>query len=450
VLAASGAILLVRAGGTRAVRGSVHFYVCISALQILNSHHRPVARLETWRYTQSVADAPNPSPAALESPAALQQLKNFFYKIKQRTKRIFFRAQDRWRVLTAGLEIDELWTRFKAEAQESSRLYKQDLDRGQSQEEHSWKRPFKIFGALVWSVLKKLSPARRLFLLFTILLAFLAVVGFHFLIFTQEIEFMLAFGGLLILLILVIGDHIAMKRDIEIAREIQRWLVPRKAPDVPGVDIAFATRPAKTIGGDYYDAFRRAIDGPLLIAVADVSGKSVPAAMLMATFQASLRALAGVSGSLSDLAGGLNRQVCANSQNGRFTTAFIAELDPATGNLTYLSAGHNPPILRREDGTVERLKSENIPLGIELKEIYKTRVTRLEPHDLLVIYTDGVTEARNEDQEQFGEARLMALLPIAGDEKSALTLTNVMHVLDEFVGAAPQHDDITCLIVRRN
>jgi len=298
--------------------------------------------------------------------------------------------------------------------------------------------------------LKKLSPARRLFLLFTILLAFLAVINFHFLIFTQEIEFILAFGGLLILLILVIGDHIAMKRDIEIAREIQRWLVPRKAPDVPGVDIAFATRPAQTIGGDYYDAFRRATDGPLLIAVADVSGKSVPAAMLMATFQASLRALAGVSGSLSDLAGGLNRQVCANSQNGRFTTAFIAELDPANGTLTYLSAGHNPPILRREDGSVERLKSENIPLGIEIKEIYKTRVTRLEPRDLLVIYTDGVTEARNEDQEQFGEARLMALLPIAGDEKSALTLTNVMHVLDEFVGAAPQHDDITCLIVRRS
>jgi len=428
----------------------MHFYVSISASQIPSSLHRRVAPPQTWMYTQSVPDLPIPAPAAVESSSALDKLKNFFHTLKQRARRILWRSQDRWRVLTAGLEIDELWTRFKSEAHESSRLYKQDLDRGKSQEEQSWKRPFKIFGALVWSVLKKLSPARRLFLLFTILLAFLAVINFHFLIFTQEIEFILAFGGLLILLILVIGDHISMKRDIEIAREIQRWLVPRKAPDVPGVDIAFATRPAKTIGGDYYDAFRRASDGPLLIAVADVSGKSVPAAMLMATFQASLRALAGVSGSLADLAGGLNRQVCANSQNGRFTTAFIAELDPANGNLTYLSAGHNPPILRREDGRIERLKSENIPLGIEIKEIYKTTVTRLEPRDLLVIYTDGVTEARNEDQEQFGETRLMALLPIAGDEKSALTLSNVMHVLDEFVGAAPQHDDITCLIVRRN
>ena len=105
--------------------------------------------------------------------------------------------------------------------------------------EQSWKQPFKILGALFWSVLKKLSPARRLFLLLTICLAFLSVIGFHFLFLTQEIEFVLAFVGLLILLVLVIGDHISMKRDIEIAREIQRWLVPRRAPDVPGVDIAF-------------------------------------------------------------------------------------------------------------------------------------------------------------------------------------------------------------------
>jgi sigma-B regulation protein RsbU (phosphoserine phosphatase) len=275
------------------------------------------------------------------------------------------------------------------------------------------------------------------------------VVGFHFLLLTQSVEFLLAFVGLLILLVLVLGDHISMKRDIEIAREIQRWLVPRRAPDVPGIDIAFATHPAKTIGGDYYDAFLRTSDGPLLIAVADVAGKSVPAAMLMATFQASLRALASARGSLSELVGGLNRQVCANSQTGRFTTAFLAELNPANGELTYLCAGHNPPILKREDGTVERLKSDNIPLGIELKENYKTAITRLAPRDLLVIYTDGVTEARNEDRREFGEVRLLSVVASAAEERSALTLSNIMRNLDEFVGAAPQHDDITCMVVRR-
>jgi len=172
--------------------------------------------------------------------------------------------------------------------------------------------------------------------------------------------------------------------------------------------------------------------------------------MLMATFQGSLRALAGGSGTLSELAVGLNRQVCANSQHGRFTTAFIAELDPATGDLRFLSAGHSPPILKRQDGRFERLDSENIPLGIELKEIYKTGVTRLEAGDVLVIYTDGVTEARNDDEEQFGEARLLSLLQAVGQEGSALTLSHIMHVLDDFVGGAAQHDDITCLIVRRS
>lgn len=383
---------------------------------------------------------------------AFEKIRKSFYNLKIRIRRAFWHSQDRWRRLTAGMELEELWTQFKSEAQESSRLYKQDLDKRSDldKDDRSWKQPFKLFGSLFWSVLRKLSPPRRLFLLFTMFLALLSLVDFHFLFITRELEAMLAFGGLLILLILVIADHISMKRDIEIAREIQRWLVPRRAPDVPGVDIAFATRPAKTIGGDYYDAFLRATDGPLLIAVADVSGKSVPAAMLMATFQGSLRALAGGSGTLSELAVGLNRQVCANSQHGRFTTAFIAELDPATGDLRFLSAGHSPPILKRQDGRIERLESENIPLGIELKEIYKTGVTRLEAGDLLVIYTDGVTEARNDDQEQFGEARLLSLLQAVGQEGSALTLSNIMHVLDDFVGGAAQHDDITCLIVRRS
>jgi len=376
--------------------------------------------------------------------------KKSFHRLRTRVRRGLWRSRDGWSRLTAGMEIDELWVQFKTEAAESSRLYKQDVSGREGKREKSWKQSIKILQTLVGSILRKLSPARRLFLVLTIALAFLSVIGFHFLFFTQELEFAVAFLGLLLLLVLVLGDHITMKRDIEIAREIQRWLVPRRAPDVPGVDIAFATRPAQTIGGDYYDAFRRATDGPLLIAVADVCGKSVPAAMLMATFQASLRALASASGSLSELVGGLNRQVCANSQNGRFTTAFLAELDPATGVLSYLCAGHNPPILKREDGKIERLKSENMPLGIELKERYKTGVTRLEPHDLLVIYTDGVTEARNEDQEDFGEERLLMQLQAAGAERSALTLSNIMQNLDEFVGAAPQHDDITCMVVRRN
>jgi phosphoserine phosphatase RsbU/P len=133
--------------------------------------------------------------------------------------------------------------------------------------------------------------------------------------------------------------------------------------------MAFATRPANAVARDYYDAFRRAADGPLFIAVADVSGKSVPAAMLMANFQASLRALAGAPGSLWQLVTDLNRLACGNHRNGRrFTTAFLAELNPVTGVLSDLSAGHNPPMLVRQDGTIEPLNSDSMSLGIELTE----------------------------------------------------------------------------------
>jgi serine phosphatase RsbU (regulator of sigma subunit) len=172
--------------------------------------------------------------------------------------------------------------------------------------------------------------------------------------------------------------------------------------------------------------------------------------MLMATFQASLRALAGSQGSLSDLVAGLNRQACSNNMNGRrFTTAFLAELDPITGTLNYLCAGHNPPMLKHQDGSIERLKSESIPLGIEINEKYETGRTVLERGDVLIIYTDGVTEARDEDGREFGESRLLALAGQPLEDRAAMTLSTIMRKLDEFVGGAPQHDDITCLVVRR-
>jgi phosphoserine phosphatase RsbU/P len=385
---------------------------------------------------------------AIDSSLVKAQL--FGYRVRTRYRRAVWKSKEGWRQLTAGMEIQDLWSQFKSEAHASSRLYQQDVDWHAVQAHQSWKQPFKIFGALFVGILRKLSPPRRVFLIFNLVLAILSVIGVSFLFITRELELLAAFIGMLILVVMVLGDHVAMKRDIEIAREIQRWLVPRVPPDVPGVDIAFATRPANTVAGDYYDAFRRPGDGPLLIAVADVSGKSVPAAMLMANFQASLRALAGAPSTLSELVTDLNRLACGNNLNGRrFTTAFLAELNPISGVLSYLSAGHNPPVLMRLDGTVDRLKSESIPLGIELNEKYKAGTTVMQPNELLVIYTDGVTEARNERGEQFGESRLLSLLQPRIEERASATLTGIMKNLDEFVGAADQHDDITCLVVTR-
>jgi phosphoserine phosphatase RsbU/P len=255
-----------------------------------------------------------------------------------------------------------------------------------------------------------------------------------------------------ILLALELADRVTMKRDLEIAREIQSWLMPSAAPEVPGVDIAFATRPANTVAGDYYDAFfRTAPDGAqrLLIVVADVAGKSVPAALLMATLQASLHTLAVVPGTLVELVARLNRYACAQNAAGRrFTTAFIAELNPATGEFVYVNAGHNWPVLKHSNGTLERLETGGLPLGIMPETGYQAGTTRLDRGDLLLIFTDGLVEAENERQEEFGEGRMLGLLSTLTGATAHEALKRLMTSVNEFVGAARQHDDITYFVLK--
>jgi sigma-B regulation protein RsbU (phosphoserine phosphatase) len=258
---------------------------------------------------------------------------------------------------------------------------------------------------------------------------------------------------LLVVLVLEIADRVVMKRDLQIAKEIQSWLLPPGPPQVPGLEIAFATRPANTVAGDYYDVFSRAAScspsGTYLIAIADVAGKSIPAAILMASYQASLKTLAGLSGSLTDLAGRMNNYACGNSQDGRrFTTTFIAEYDPATRGLDYVNAGHNPPILRRQAGAIERLSAGGIPLGILENAPYESGNTTLKPGDWLAIYTDGVTEAENMRQEEYGEARFMILLYANQRETPQVLLNTILNDINHFVGNTPQHDDITLMLLR--
>ena len=168
---------------------------------------------------------------------------------------------------------------------------------------------------------------------------------------------------------LEIADRVVMKRDLQIAREIQTWLLPGAPPQIPGLAIAYATRPANTVAGDYYDVFPRPgrtnEENRVVLAVADVAGKSIPAAMLMATFQASLKTLSTAHVALPELASNMNRYACSNSQGGlRFTTAFLAEYDPVHRTVHYINAGHNNPILRRASGQIERLDVGGLPFGI--------------------------------------------------------------------------------------
>jgi len=364
-----------------------------------------------------------------------------------------------WQRVTEGVEMQQLWAQFRADARASYKLYAEDVDWTRTEGESRSRRFRRVARALFWAMMMKLSPGRRV--LFLISLVFLFLPGFGLRIGDNELRMSnLAFPGgvgLTMLLALELSDRVTMKRDLEIAREIQSWLMPAAAPAVPGVDIAFATRPANTVAGDYYDAFFRPVApddvahaARLLLIVADVAGKSIPAALLMATLQASLRTLAALPGSLLELVGRLNEYACVQNQGGaRFTTAFLAELEPATGCLVWVNAGHNWPALHHSSGEIERLETGGLPLGIAKGARYESGVTTLAANDLLLIFTDGLVEAENEREDEYGEPRMLEVLSEASGT-AAQVLTQLMSSADKFVGLTRQHDDITCMVLRKS
>lgn len=365
-------------------------------------------------------------------------------------------AQQFWRRVTDGLELNQLWSQFQADARASYRLYSQGIDSSRKEGVRRGRHWWEVSKQFFWAILEKLSPARRVLLLLALLMIILnpevqwtTKEGTHIVGFDVRL-----WGGLLmfVLLVLEVADRVVMKRDLQIAREIQMWLLPLNPPAVPGLEIAFATRPANTVAGDYYDAFPRAhVEGEnqtYLLAVADVAGKSIPAALLMATFQASLKTLSATACPLSDLVERMNHYVCTNSQSGlRFTTAFLGEYDPDSRTLAYINAGHNAPVLRRESGAIERLQAGGLPLGIQDGSAYETGQTVLAPNDWLVVFTDGVVEAVNDRDEEYGESRLLSVLNAGVSSPPAKLLSRIMVDLDFFVGTTPQHDDITCMLV---
>ncbi len=367
------------------------------------------------------------------------------------------RANQFWRRVTDGLELNQLWNQFRADARASYSLYSREIDSTPKEGAKRGRRWVEVAKQFFWAILEKLSPARRVLLLLALLMIiFNPELGWT----TKEGTHVIGFdlrlwGGLLMffLLILEVADRVVMKRDLQIAREIQMWLLPANPPHVPGIDIAFATRPANTVAGDYYDVFPRpacaSANQSYLVAVADVAGKSIPAALLMATFQASLKTLSATPSSLAELVNGMNRYACSNSQGGlRFVTAFLAEYEPATHTLTYINAGHNQPILRHNSGLIQRLDAGGLPFGIKADAGYLTGTVVLEAGDWLVVFTDGVVEAVNEPGTDYGEQRLISILSAGMETSPVKMLSRIMVDLDFFVGDTPQQDDITCLLIK--
>jgi phosphoserine phosphatase RsbU/P len=369
------------------------------------------------------------------------------------------RLHNFWRRVTDGLEVSQLWSQFETEARTSYRLYSRDVEAKTPEGLTHGGRNLHIVKEFFWAVFEKLSPARRVLLLVALILLVVPHTAIEY---TgrggnvQAIEFDNHFWAaliLLLLLILEIADRVVMKRDLQIAREIQTWLLPGTPPQIPGLVISYATRPANTVAGDYYDVFPRPgrtnEDNRVVLAVADVAGKSIPAAMLMATFQASLKTLSTAQVALPELAANMNRYACSNSQGGlRFTTAFLAEYDPIHRTVDYINAGHNNPILRRASGQIERLDVGGLPFGILPDVKYDSATVTLAPGDWLVIFTDGLVEAENARQEDYGEARLLSAIGAGASVQPTEMLKRLMAEVDLFVGNTPQHDDVTCMLLK--
>jgi serine phosphatase RsbU (regulator of sigma subunit) len=365
------------------------------------------------------------------------------------------RVQNFWQRVSEGRALDDLWNQFAADARSSYGFYGKDVDWEEIQKLPRWKRAFPVVRQFFWALMNKLSPARRVLFLVGLVMLLVADVKFS----GGDkgnVDINLQFLAALLFLFLLsleLADKVIMKRDLEIAREIQTWLVPSEPPVIPNAEVAFWTRPQNSVAGDYYDAFYPVADaasgGKLMLVMADVAGKSVPAALLMATLQASLRTLASLGLELTPLAQRLNRYACEHSLGGqRFTTAVLGEYDPSSCKLAYVNAGHNSPIIRRSDGSTERLESGGLPLGITAEATFVTSEVELHSGDILVLFTDGVVEAFNSAGQEFSDARWLSLVRNLPAVPAKESLQLLMMSVETFVGQTRQSDDITCLVLR--
>jgi phosphoserine phosphatase RsbU/P len=239
-----------------------------------------------------------------------------------------------------------------------------------------------------------------------------------------------------------------LEREMHLAAQIQRQILPKGSPVVPGYELLGWYRPARQVGGDYYDLFRRE-DGQVGLVVGDVSGKGMPAALMVSTLHSGLRLLRDQADFGPGMLERLNRHVVESSAANKFITLLITELDPATGALQYMNAGHNPGILLRRDGAAEELSPGGVPLGLLPGARFRSGVVELSPGDLVCLYTDGITEAASPEDEEFGMVRLIDLLRAWRDRPLEAVVEAILQAVGELSQGLPQGDDQTLVLLRR-
>ena len=370
-------------------------------------------------------------------------------------------TDDYWQALrdlfTRDVTHQGLRELLEHEAQETFRFLTREVSVADLERLPWYQRQPKSLWRFFLAVAYRLSPWRRVLFAVAVIVLALGWVGlvFHLLsagpfslepLANVRSWLVLSATVLFFLLSLELRDKLGLKGDLEVARQIQFGLLPFEPYERPGVAIANAMRPANTVGGDYFDVIELA-EGRLAIAVGDVAGKGMPAALLMALVQGSLRTLLSAGFRGEELAAKLNAHLCATIPSNRLVTLFYGELEPASGRLRYVNCGHNPPFLLAQGASPARLSATAIALGITTETVFEAMTVELEPGDRLVLYTDGVTEAENPKDDEFGEARLCGWLQGNRDEPGQRLVDGVISEVLHYCGTARPRDDMTLMCV---
>jgi sigma-B regulation protein RsbU (phosphoserine phosphatase) len=357
-----------------------------------------------------------------------------------------------YREFTAGVTRGELRRLFERDAAQAYRVLtrEQDLSREPAGRVKRWFFRAKV---LFLGLSFKLTPARRVLFGVSILAALLGLIRFNAVIDSKQISvnfsslwFLVSVVGLTFLLALELVDRVLVRDELEVARQLQRELLPTAAPDLPGYHIAHSYRTANEIGGDYYDFFHLPADRFVLV-IGDASGHGMAAGLLMATANAALKLATEVDPAPERVASLLNRVLVRTGDRRAFMSLFYAVLAPATGQIEYVCAGHPFPLLRRASGGVEELGRGSFPLGLRDGLESNAATVTLEPGDLLLLYSDGLPEAVNGAGEAFGYDALRQLLRVEGTPQAIHD--RLLRALTTHIAGEPLKDDVSIVVVAR-
>ena len=371
------------------------------------------------------------------------------------------------------MTAEDLSRLFTHDTRDAYRFFSRGLDEERIAREPWWRRVLLRVRQLFVAFTLKLSPARRSLYLISLVVALIGILKlfrqfgrvdvpfgtpfFHVTLFAPQwadgtLALLVSIILVNLLLLLEVADRLSLKGELEVAREIQLAMLPTGTYTAGDAEICGITRPANTVGGDFYDVLPLVGDpeGRVIVTIGDVAGKGSPAALLMALLLAVLRTLVDESLEARALMARLNRQICRHTPGSRFITLFYGVYTPATGALTYVNAGQNPPLLRRADGTFERLQSTGIALGMFESSSYEAVDTRIERGDLLVMYSDGITEAENPAGEPFEESGLEGVLAGRGGQPPSELAPAILRAVEAHARDSRFTDDLTVLILERS